>query len=159
MRIFPNTRWGQLVFVVVFAVALGAATPHVHPFAAERVLAADLEPAAPSEVGFSAERLERLEAGMHQMVNDGKLAGVITMLARHGKVVHQVDGQRLIRLDDLELRDDVQNAVAGLWDQAHSENLNEISDFLGFRKEFSGLFGFQVEGVDYDEPVELDVRL
>ena len=88
MRIFSNTRWGQLVFVVVFAVALGAATLHVHPFAAELVLAADLEPAAPFEVGFSAERLERLEAGMHQMVNDGKLAGVITMLARHGKVVH-----------------------------------------------------------------------
>lgn len=71
----------------------------------------------------------------------------------------QVDEQRLIRLDNLELRDDVQDAVADLWEQVDSRNLSDISDFAGFRKEFSSLFGFQVEGVDYDEPVEIDVRL
>lgn len=70
-----------------------------------------------------------------------------------------VDEQRLIRLDNLELRDDVQDAVTDLWEQVDSRNLSDISDFAGFRKEFSGLFGFQVEGVDYDEPVEIDVRL
>ena len=71
----------------------------------------------------------------------------------------RVDEQRLIRLDNLELRDDVQDAVMDLWEQVDSRNLSDISDFAGFRKEFSGLFGFQVEGVDYDEPVEIDVRL
>ena len=39
-------------------------------------------------VCVSAERLERLEAGMEARVDDGKLAGIATMLARHGKVVH-----------------------------------------------------------------------
>ncbi len=71
----------------------------------------------------------------------------------------EVDDQRLIRLDNLELGEDVQNEVADLWDKVDTENLKEISDFAGFRKEFSELFGFQVEGIDYDEPVETEVRL
>ncbi|MDA1312223.1 MAG: trans-2-enoyl-CoA reductase family protein [Acidobacteria bacterium] len=75
-----------------------------------------------------------------------------------GKEV-RVDKQRLIRLDDLELRDDVQDEVAVLWDQVNTENLNEISDYQTFRKEFSRLFGFEVAGINYDEPVEVDVRL
>jgi enoyl-[acyl-carrier protein] reductase/trans-2-enoyl-CoA reductase (NAD+) len=75
-----------------------------------------------------------------------------------GKQV-RVDEQRLIRLDDLELRDDVQDEVADLWDQVNTANLNEISDYQEFRKEFSRLFGFKVDGIDYDEPVEVDERL
>ena len=71
----------------------------------------------------------------------------------------EVDDQRLIRLDNLELGEDVQNEVADLWDKVDTDNLNEISDFVGFRKEFSELFGFQVEGIDYDEPLETEVRL
>jgi enoyl-[acyl-carrier protein] reductase/trans-2-enoyl-CoA reductase (NAD+) len=70
-----------------------------------------------------------------------------------------VDDQRLIRLDNLELSDDVQDEVADLWDKVDTDNLNEISDFAGFRKEFSALFGFQVDGIDYDEPLETEVRL
>ena len=97
------------------------------------------------------------EKGLHEGCVEQMRRLALEHLAT-GKEI-QVDDQRLIRLDDLELRDDVQNAVAGLWGQVHSENLNEVSDFQGFRKEFSGLFGFQVEGVDYDEPVELDMRL
>ena len=38
-----------------------------------------------------------------------------------------------------------------------TENLNEISDWAGFKREFRQLFGFEVDGVDYDEPVEIDV--
>ena len=39
-------------------------------------------------MGVSAKRLERLAAGMQQMVDDGELAGVVTLLARGGKLVH-----------------------------------------------------------------------
>jgi CubicO group peptidase (beta-lactamase class C family) len=48
--------------------------------------ARDLSVVAPADVGLSSARLERLAASMEQMVADGKLAGVVTMLARHGKV-------------------------------------------------------------------------
>ena len=70
-----------------------------------------------------------------------------------------VDGEGLIRLDDLELRDDVQEEVARRWDEVTTENLAELSDIAGFRSGFSGLFGFAVEGVDYEQPVETEVRL
>ena len=70
-----------------------------------------------------------------------------------------LDGEGLIRLDDLELRDDIQTAVAGLWEKVSTENLEELSDIAVFRQEFNNLFGFDVEGVDYARPTETDVAL
>ena len=58
------------------------------PAAAERTAARDLETVDPSAVGVSAKRLERLTAGMQGMVDDGRLAGVVTLMARGGKLVH-----------------------------------------------------------------------
>lgn len=40
------------------------------------------------KVGMSSERLERLSALNQKYVDEGKLAGVVTMIARHGKIVH-----------------------------------------------------------------------
>ena len=79
-----RSRWKEArpgLAVLLLVVALTA------PTAAERG-AADLETAQPSDVGLSAERLARLDAGMQRMVDDGKLAGIVTILARRGKVVH-----------------------------------------------------------------------
>ena len=59
-----------------------------------------------------------------------------------------------IRLDDREMRTDVQREVAALWPNVTTENLRELSDFGGFQHEFRALFGFEVEGVDYSAPVE-----
>lgn len=59
------------------------------------------------------------------------------------------DEKGRIRIDDLEMRPDVQEKVAKLWNQAVTENLSEISDLEGYRKDFYNLFGFSVEGVDY----------
>lgn len=59
-----------------------------------------------------------------------------------------------IRLDDREMRPDVQKEVAALWPNVTTENLRELSDFVGFQQEFRALFGFEVEGVDYSVPVE-----
>jgi enoyl-[acyl-carrier protein] reductase / trans-2-enoyl-CoA reductase (NAD+) len=70
----------------------------------------------------------------------------------------KLDDGRRIRLDDREMRDDVQTEVANLWPQVTTENLREISDFNGFQRDFRNLFGFEVEGVDYDRPVETDLN-
>jgi enoyl-[acyl-carrier protein] reductase/trans-2-enoyl-CoA reductase (NAD+) len=59
-----------------------------------------------------------------------------------------------IRLDDREMRADVQKEVAALWPNVTTENLRELSDFAGFQHQFRALFGFEVEGVDYSAPVE-----
>ena len=69
-----------------------------------------------------------------------------------------VDEARRIRLDDREMRSDVQTEVAALWPQVTTENLREVTDFAGFQREFRGLFGFEVDGVDYERPVETDLR-
>jgi enoyl-[acyl-carrier protein] reductase / trans-2-enoyl-CoA reductase (NAD+) len=70
----------------------------------------------------------------------------------------KLDEDGRMRLDDREMRADVQAEVAALWPQVTTENLREISDFAGFQREFRGLFGFEVDGVDYDQPTETDVR-
>jgi enoyl-[acyl-carrier protein] reductase/trans-2-enoyl-CoA reductase (NAD+) len=55
-----------------------------------------------------------------------------------------------IRIDDLEMREDIQAHVAASWDQITSENLRDLSDFEGYQDNFLKLFGFGLPGVDYD---------
>ena len=59
-----------------------------NPAVAERgrLAAADLQVAAPADVGLSADRLDQLAARIQAMVDDGKLAGAVTLLARHGRI-------------------------------------------------------------------------
>jgi enoyl-[acyl-carrier protein] reductase / trans-2-enoyl-CoA reductase (NAD+) len=59
------------------------------------------------------------------------------------------DEKGRIRIDDWEMRDDVQEKVATLWKQATTESLPEIGDLEGYRNDFLNLFGFDFEGVDY----------
>jgi enoyl-[acyl-carrier protein] reductase / trans-2-enoyl-CoA reductase (NAD+) len=70
----------------------------------------------------------------------------------------KLDESRRLRLDDREMRGDVQAEVAALWPQVTTENLRQITAFAGFQREFRGLFGFEVEGVDYDQAEETDLR-
>src|SRR5579864_7998971 len=71
----------------------------------------------------------------------------------------QTDEAGRVRLDDREMRTDVQSEIARLWPQVTTENLRSITDFAGFQRQFRNLFGFDVEGVDYERPVEVNVEL
>jgi enoyl-[acyl-carrier protein] reductase/trans-2-enoyl-CoA reductase (NAD+) len=62
----------------------------------------------------------------------------------------QPDEKGRIRIDDWEMRPEIQSAVAALWPTVSTENLLAISDFAGYQKEFLKLFGFGLPGVDYD---------
>ncbi len=59
-----------------------------------------------------------------------------------------------VRLDDLEMRPDVQREVEIVWPRVTTENLSELTDIEGYRAEFLKLFGFGVDGVDYDADVD-----
>ena len=59
------------------------------------------------------------------------------------------DEQGRIRIDDWEMRDDVQEQVAKLWLEATTESLPAIGDLAGYKQDFLNLFGFGFEGVDY----------
>ncbi|SHF24182.1 enoyl-[acyl-carrier protein] reductase / trans-2-enoyl-CoA reductase (NAD+) [Flavobacterium fontis] len=60
-----------------------------------------------------------------------------------------LDAENRIRIDDWEMRDDVQAEVARLWEEATTESLVELGDLAGYKNDFLNLFGFGFEGVDY----------
>jgi enoyl-[acyl-carrier protein] reductase/trans-2-enoyl-CoA reductase (NAD+) len=62
----------------------------------------------------------------------------------------QLDSGGRIRIDDWEMKPEIQSAVAKLWPTVTTENLKSISDFEGYQKEFLKLFGFGLPGVDYE---------
>jgi enoyl-[acyl-carrier protein] reductase / trans-2-enoyl-CoA reductase (NAD+) len=70
-----------------------------------------------------------------------------------------LDAERRIRMDDWEMREDVQAEAERRWRAVTTESLPELGDFAGFRQEFRQLFGFEVPGVDYEAAVETDVLL
>jgi enoyl-[acyl-carrier protein] reductase/trans-2-enoyl-CoA reductase (NAD+) len=57
-------------------------------------------------------------------------------------------------MDDWELRDDVQAAIDDTWPRITTDNLNELTDYGGYKAEFLKLFGFGLPGVDYDADVD-----
>lgn len=70
-----------------------------------------------------------------------------------------VDEKNRIRIDDWELREDVQAEVAEIWDNLTSESIYELTDLEGYRREFFQLFGFETDHVDYEADVEPDVKV
>lgn len=64
-----------------------------------------------------------------------------------------VDEKGRIRIDDWEMRDDVQSTVAGLWIDADTATLPQIGDLNGYKSDFLNLFGFGFPQVDYQKDV------
>jgi enoyl-[acyl-carrier protein] reductase/trans-2-enoyl-CoA reductase (NAD+) len=99
------------------------------------------------------------------MKAEGTHEGTIEQIARLFRehlrpgAAPMLDGERRIRLDDRELAPTVQEAVSRIWAEVTTENLFAVSDFAGFKQEFRSLFGFEVAGVDYQTPVDLDVPI
>lgn len=71
----------------------------------------------------------------------------------------QLDESGRIRIDDLEMQPDIQAKVVEVWKDITTENLDSMSDYAGYQKNFLNLFGFELSGVDYDEDVEVDLPL
>lgn len=57
------------------------------------------------------------------------------------------------RMDGEELKDSVQAQVAALWDSVNTDNIGELTDFKGYHEEFLRLFGFGLDGVDYEADI------
>jgi len=71
----------------------------------------------------------------------------------------QTDEKGRIRIDDWEMRDDVQEEVFKLWQQATTETLPETGDLASYKQDFFNLFGFEVAGVDYNAEAEEVVEI
>lgn len=88
------------------------------------------------------------EKGLHE----GCIEQIQRLFADHlaSGAAPALDERGRIRIDDWEMREDVQAAVAEAWEKVETGNLSELSDFSGYRSEFLRLFGFGLEGVDYE---------
>ncbi|WP_445366751.1 enoyl-ACP reductase FabV [Methylomonas sp. BW4-1] len=64
-----------------------------------------------------------------------------------------LDDTGRFRADLKELQPQIQDTVNALWSQINNDNINELSDFAGYKHEFLKLFGFEVDGVNYDADV------
>ncbi len=64
-----------------------------------------------------------------------------------------LDDKGRIRIDDWEMREDVQSEISKLWEEATTDNLPAIGDLEGYSNDFYNLFGFKVDGVNYDADV------
>jgi len=97
------------------------------------------------------------EKGLHE----GCIEQMDRMLREkiYGEAGVVVDDKQLIRVDDWEMRDDVQAAVKELWPTIDSDNLATETDFGSYHHEFLRLFGFGLDGVDYSEDVDLEVAI
>lgn len=71
----------------------------------------------------------------------------------------KTDDEGLVRMDDWEMRPEVQEKVTAAWEKIGSENLAEYADLDGYRKDFNMLFGFDAEGVDYEADTDTAVNI
>ena len=70
-----------------------------------------------------------------------------------------VDDKGRVRVDELEMRKDVQDEVALIWKTISDENLLKVADVKGYNEDFLKLFGFSLPGVDYNADVNPEVPL
>jgi enoyl-[acyl-carrier protein] reductase/trans-2-enoyl-CoA reductase (NAD+) len=68
-----------------------------------------------------------------------------------------LDDEGRVRLDTWELSDDVQDQAADRWDQATTDTITDLADLDWFTSEVRRLYGFDVTGIDYDQPAETAV--
>lgn len=70
-----------------------------------------------------------------------------------------VDDKRLIRMDDYEMRSEVQEEIFKLWDSISENNIKDIADIDGYWKEFYEIFGFGIADIDYNADVAIQVDI
>lgn len=74
------------------------------------------------------------------------------------------DEQGLIRMDDWEMKPEVQDRVKEIWNRVEAgeittDNLKEYTDIEGYWQEFYEMFGFSLDGVDYGQDVDIDQEI
>jgi enoyl-[acyl-carrier protein] reductase / trans-2-enoyl-CoA reductase (NAD+) len=93
------------------------------------------------------------EKGLHEGAIEQQNRLFRDFLYRADRQPPAADSQGHLRLDDRELRDDVQQACKELWPQVNSENLFQLTDYAGYKNDFLKLFGFTRSDVDYEAEV------
>ncbi|WP_305456707.1 enoyl-ACP reductase FabV [Photobacterium leiognathi] len=98
------------------------------------------------------------EEGVHEGCMQQILRMFNDRLFKSDGTAAEVDGENRLRLDDWELREDIQQHCRDLWPNVTNENLFDVADYQQYKDEFLKLFGFGIESVDYDADVNPEVN-
>lgn len=90
------------------------------------------------------------KAGTHEGCIE-QMTRLFTDKLANGSAVTDSDG--FIRLDDYEMKEDIQSEVKEIWNNVTTENVSESADVDGYWNDFFALFGFGAEGVDYEADI------
>ncbi|HOV27690.1 MAG TPA: trans-2-enoyl-CoA reductase family protein [Pseudobacteroides sp.] len=71
----------------------------------------------------------------------------------------ELDSEGRIRIDDWEMRDDVQENVIPAWEKINTENVYSLSDLEGYRNDFFKLFGFGFKEINYENDISPIVEI
>jgi enoyl-[acyl-carrier protein] reductase/trans-2-enoyl-CoA reductase (NAD+) len=93
------------------------------------------------------------EKGIHEGTIEQMYRLFTTRLYAEGPP--ELDEDRRIRMDDWEMREDVQEEVHALWESVSDDNLQQVADIEGFERDFLRIHGFGYGGIDYDAEVEV----
>jgi CubicO group peptidase (beta-lactamase class C family) len=141
---------------IVFAVLL---------LLAIKVPAQDLPTAKPEDLGFSSERLAYLDSFLTGKVNHGDLAGIVTLISRHGKIVHfsalgyaDVEKHRKMEKDTIFRQYSMTKAIAStalmtLFEQGRFQMRDPISKYM---PEFANLRVLRTPESPLDETIALE---
>ncbi|WP_318421218.1 enoyl-ACP reductase FabV [Photobacterium leiognathi] len=98
------------------------------------------------------------EEGVHEGCMQQILRMFNERLFKADGTAAEVDGENRLRLDDWELREEIQQHCRDLWPNVTNENLFDVADYQQYKDEFLKLFGFGIESVDYDADVNPEVN-
>ncbi len=112
-------------------------------------------PVMPLYIAMSFKKMRELE------IHEGCIEQINRMfrerLFRTDGIAPEVDDNNRLRLDDWELREDVQSHCKALWPTLTDDNLRELTDYQEYKDEFLKLFGFGIKGIDYGADVNPQV--
>ena len=94
------------------------------------------------------------EKGLHENCIEQMYRLFSEKVYNGGNIITDASGR--LRLDDLEMKEDVQSEILKMWNKVDTDNICEMSDISDFRNEFFRLFGFARSDIDYEADVNLE---
>jgi enoyl-[acyl-carrier protein] reductase/trans-2-enoyl-CoA reductase (NAD+) len=96
-----------------------------------------------------------------QGTHENCIEQMVRLFSQHLYVVEPParDRDGFIRLDDLEMKPELQKQIADIWPLVTTENVKTMTDINGYCEEFYRLFGFNMQGIDYDADVDPMVKI
>ena len=99
------------------------------------------------------------EKGVHEGCIEQTQRLYETVLFADSVPEENLDGEGRIRMDELEMADDIQAYVKEKWSLVTADNISEVGDFAGYKEAFLQIHGFGFDNVDYDADVEVDISM